>query len=304
VANQRSDLSFKSNGQQCSAWLYLPDARASPYSAVIMAHGLGAVKEMRLDAIAEKFQAAGYACLAFDYRHFGSSEGEPRQLLDIKRQLQDWTAAIHYARTRPELDGNRLVLWGTSFSGGHVLEAALADTQIAAVVTQGAFTDGLASLRAMQPSALLKLSALALLDIVGSWFGRAPRMVAIAGQPGQSALMTAADAEPGYMALVPEGLSFRAEVAARIAMHIPFYYPGHAAQQLQCPTLFCICDNDTVAPAAATLHHARKAPRGEIKCYPVGHFDIYHGSAFDQVIADQLAFLKSHVPPAPILQNS
>ncbi|MGX9145996.1 hypothetical protein [Mesorhizobium sp. 128a] len=48
-----------------------------------MAHGLGGIKEMRLDAFAERFSDAGYACLVFDYRNFGASEGAPRQLLDI-----------------------------------------------------------------------------------------------------------------------------------------------------------------------------------------------------------------------------
>ena len=80
---------------------------------LVMAHGLGAVRTMRLDAYAERFSAAGYACLVFDYRNFGDSEGEPRQLLDIRMQLQDWTAAVAYARTLPGIDPDRIGLWGT-----------------------------------------------------------------------------------------------------------------------------------------------------------------------------------------------
>ena len=77
----------------------LPAAGGGPAPLLVMAHGLGAVRTMRLDAYAERFSAAGYACLVFDYRNFGDSEGRPRQLLDIGMQLADWAAAVAYART-------------------------------------------------------------------------------------------------------------------------------------------------------------------------------------------------------------
>ena len=79
---QREDVWFTSGTDRVSAWLYRPDS-ADPVPLLVMAHGLGAVRTMRLDAYAERFSAAGYACLVFDYRNFGDSEGEPRQLLDI-----------------------------------------------------------------------------------------------------------------------------------------------------------------------------------------------------------------------------
>jgi pimeloyl-ACP methyl ester carboxylesterase len=105
----RHDISFSSAGQPCRGWLYLP-AAAGPHPVIVMAHGFGAVKEMGLDRFAERFAQAGYACLVFDYRHFGSSAGEPRQLLHIERKLQDWASAITFARG---FDGNRVGLWGT-----------------------------------------------------------------------------------------------------------------------------------------------------------------------------------------------
>jgi pimeloyl-ACP methyl ester carboxylesterase len=80
-----------------------------------MAHGLGAVRTMRLNAYAERFCASGYACLVFDYRNFGDSEGAPRQLIDIRMQLQDWTVAVAFARTLAGIDPNRIGVWGKSF---------------------------------------------------------------------------------------------------------------------------------------------------------------------------------------------
>jgi pimeloyl-ACP methyl ester carboxylesterase len=276
--------------------LYLPAGGPAP--VIVMAHGLGAVRGMRLDAYAERFCAAGYACLVFDYRHFGDSDGQPRQLLDIGRQLDDWAAAIAYARSLKEVDSSRVVLWGSSFGGGHVIAAAARDGNITAVVSQCPFTDGPASVLAMPPLASAKVSALALRDAIGARFGQAPVMVATAGPPGSTALMSAPDAEPGYLALVPATAPFSNEVAARIALGITFYIPGRKAAQVACPILFCICESDSVAPAKAALRHARKAPRGEIKLYPEGHFDIYVGDAFERIIADQIQFLNTHVAPS------
>ena len=89
---------------------------------------------------------------------------------------------------------------------------------------------------------------------------------------------------------------YRNDVPARVALEIPRDAPGRQAGKVRCPILFCVCDTDTVAPAKATLRHAAKAPHGEIRRYPAGHFDIYIGDQFEQVIADQLSFLDAHVP--------
>jgi dienelactone hydrolase len=105
----------------------------------------------RVDSYAERFCEAGYACLVFDYRNFGDSEGAPRQLLDIRMQLQDWTVAVAYARTLPGIDPNRIGLWGTSFSGGHVIATTARLPGIAAVVSQCPFTDSVASLGSVDP---------------------------------------------------------------------------------------------------------------------------------------------------------
>ena len=90
---RRLDVRFSSGDAECAAWLYLPEGE-EPRPVIVMAHGLGGIREMRLDAYAERFCEVGYACLVFDYRHFGASGGSPRQLLDVDRQLEDWAAAI------------------------------------------------------------------------------------------------------------------------------------------------------------------------------------------------------------------
>ena len=292
----REDVAFPSGDGTCSGWLYTPAHAATPGPVVVLAHGLGGVKEMRLDAFAERFAAAGYRCLVFDYRHFGASSGEPRQLLDIGRQLEDWSSAVAHARTLDGVDPDRVVLWGTSFGGGHVLRTAARDPRIAAVVSQCPFTDGLASTLAIAPTTSAKVTALALRDVVGARRGRAPLMVATYGPPGATALMTSPDSAPGVQALIPAGLEVRSDVAARFALDILRYFPGRDARRIAAPVHFAVCEDDAVAPTKATLRHAAKAPRGEIRMQSGGHFDIYVGEDFERNVAEQLTFLARHVP--------
>src|SRR6201999_944378 len=140
----RRDVSFSSGGDRCAAWLY----EGGPAS-VVMAHGFAGVRVARLDAFAERFAAAGYSVLVFDYRCFGDSDGSPRQLLSVRMQLDDWRAAIAFARS---LDGvEQIALWGTSFSGGHVMAMAAEDPGVAAAISQNPFVDGVPTLVALGP---------------------------------------------------------------------------------------------------------------------------------------------------------
>lgn len=292
----RSEVHFNSEGQRCAAWLYLTE-RSAPAPVIVMAHGLGGVRQMRLDAFAERFQAAGYACLVFDYRHFGGSEGQPRQLLDVRKQQADWRSAVAFARGLPQVDGQRVVVWGTSFGGGHAIHTGATVQGVSAVIAQCPFTDGAASGLAMNPITALRVTSLAIADQLRAWLGAQPLMVATSGSPRSAALMTAHDCLSGYLNLVPHGgVPFENRVAARVALQIMAYRPGRLARRLLCPSLFCVCENDSVAPAAATLRHVRKAPHGEVRLYRDGHFDIYVGEAFERVVADQLDFLRRHIP--------
>ena len=298
----RQELFFPSGAERCHAWLYLPEGAtdATPAPALVMGHGLGAIKEMRLAAFAERFQAEGYACLVFDYRHFGDSGGEPRELLSIPRQREDWRSAVAFVRTLPEVDANSVVAWGTSFGGGHAIVTAADDPSIAASIAQCPFTDGLASLAKIPPKAAVRLTRAAVRDLLAAATRREPVRVPVAAHPGEVGLMSADDVTEGVLELLEaSGLTeaeYRSLVPARIGLAVPLARPGRRAKDLTKPALFCVCDRDTVAPAAATLRHAAKAPKGEVRRYDAGHFDIYIGDDFDRVITDQIAFLRQHVP--------
>jgi len=277
--------------------LYMPAGVTSP-PVVILGHGLGGTREMRLDAYAERFAQAGIAALAFTYRHFGDSGGQPRQLLSIKRQLADWDAAIAWVKNRRDVDDSRIAVWGSSFGGGHSITVASRHPELRAAVAQCPFTDGLASALALGPAESLKVLPLVARDFASMVFRRPPVMVPLAGRPGSVALMNAPDALPGYEALIPAGTSFRNEVPARVAPTAMAYRPGRAAKNIKFPILFCVSNTDSVTPPAQTLRYARTAPRAEIKRYDAGHFDFYLGEPFEALVRDQIEFLTRQLQPA------
>lgn len=304
----RTEVVFDSWGERCAAWLYRPAAGevvADPrgLACVVMAHGFAGVRDARLDAFAERFASAGFAVLLFDYRGFGASDGEPRQLLSIPRQLEDWAAAISFARTLDGIDPERIALWGTSFSGGHVVATAARDHRLAAAIAQAPFADGVRQALALPVPHALRLTAAALRDEAGALLGAAPRMVPAVGPPGSLAVMNSPDAEPGYRAIVPEGSPWRNEVAARICLRLSAYRPARRAADVQCPLLVVVCDDDAVTPPDPAVKVACAAPRGELIRYEgAGHFDVYVGETFERAVADQIAFLTQHLLAAPAVE--
>jgi uncharacterized protein len=298
---QRSDLTFQSGGTRCAAWLYRPAENGGGLTpCVVLAHGFSAVRDQRLDAYAERFVQAGLTALVFDYRYFGDSDGEPRQLADIRRQLADWRAAIACARTLEGVDSARIAVWGSSFSGGHVMTLAAHDPSLAAAVSQVAFADGLSTLLGTLPSLAgigqaLRLTREGLRDQVTALRGRPPLMIAAVGPPGSKSVMNTPDAEPGFQAITPPGSTWRNEVAARIVLRIAGYRPARQAGKIRCPILFCVAEDDNLTAPGPVLKAAKAAPRAEVKRYPIGHFDIYVGEWFERAVADQTDFLKRHL---------
>ncbi len=132
----KETVTFESKGLKCSGWLYVPDRLKGKGPAVVMAHGLSAVKEQALPEYAEKLAAAGLVTLIFDYRTFGESEGEPRSRLFPLEMVEDYRNAISWLSDRPEVDPQRIGIWGTSFSGSYVLFAGTFDRRVKAVVAQ------------------------------------------------------------------------------------------------------------------------------------------------------------------------
>ena len=296
--NTRTDNEFPSKGTRCRAWLTYPAAAQSgKVPLVLMGHGFGATREMRLTAYAERFHDAGFASMIFDYRRFGASDGEPRQLLVPRDQIADWHAALARARSLPGIDSARIALWGTSFAGGLVLSVAARDGNVAATISQCPLLDGRAGALELARYAglrgLLRVMAHGLWDLALAAIGGKPHYVPIVAPPGELGVMSSADAWEGYTRLAPEG--FVNQVTARTGLLVPQHRPLRGAARVKCPALLQLCDRDTVAPAAAAQKAAAGMPRAEVVHYPIGHFDVYVGEDFERSVGDQVGFLRRHL---------
>jgi uncharacterized protein len=294
----RQDVEFASDGEKCAAWFFPANgAPGGQRPCVVLAHGLGGTRELRLSAYAERFAAAGYHALVFDYRHFGASTGKPRQLLDIQKQHQDWHAAIEFARSRSEVDPVKIVLWGSSLSGGHVLAVAARDANVAAVISQVPHFDGPASVGAIPLKTSLRLSWHAMVDLLRSALGRTPHYVPLCANPGELGLISGAGEAAAFRRLIPEGAAFDGRVAARFVMAVTFYSPGRSLKTLQIPVLVQIAEQDVTTPTAPVVRACQSTKVVTLLTYPTGHFQPYVEPMFTKVVSDQLSFLTQHVAP-------
>lgn len=290
---QRHTTSFLSQGERCAADLYLPTGGASP-PVVIMAHGLGGQRAFGLAPFAERFAGAGLAVLLFDYRGFADSEGEPRQLVDGAHHVQDYLAAIAHVRDEPRVDGQRVGLWGTSYSGGHVLVAAADSPDLRCVVSQVPFVDGVASALLFPPRLHLPALAAGLRDATAAALGRPAYRAPIVAERGLRVLASD-DCVAGYEALIPDDADYSPLIPARIFLTLPRYRPITAAPRIQAPVLMIGATLDSLIPIAAVRKTAARIPDCELVELDIGHFDPYSGPEFERVVRAERDFLVRHL---------
>ncbi|MFC1415770.1 alpha/beta hydrolase [Streptacidiphilus cavernicola] len=296
MSTERQKISFTSGDAECAAWHY-PGANRG---CVVMASGTAVTKELGTDAFAKRFNDAGFAVLAFDFRHLGESGGEPRQVVRIREQINDWQAAIGCAAGLPGVDPDRIAVWGFSLAGGEVLEVAARNPHLAGAIAQMPLADGRAvtpnALRHSTPWALLRLSGLAVLDALGSLVGRAPLLVPAAGKPGEVSALTTPDAMDGARALDPDGIhtDWQPMVAARSALLPGLYRPIRQASKIRGPLLAVVCEQDRSVLPDPGIRAARLAPRGELVLVPGTHYAPFL-AAHEQAVEAELGFLRRHL---------
>jgi pimeloyl-ACP methyl ester carboxylesterase len=292
---KRVEVRISVGGTSIAAWHYAADG-TDRRPCVVMAHGFCGTRDAGLVGFGERFAAAGIDTLCFDYRGFGASGGQPRQVIDFTAQHQDYHAAIAAAQLLDHVDG--VAIWGTSLSGGHVFAVAAQRDDLLAAISLTPIVDGFSTLlrmrRAIPPRTAVRLAATALRDAVGARTGRAPVLLPAVGPPGSAAMLTTPDALPGYLVAAQDAPLWRNEFAARMLLAVPGYRPGLRTDGIRSPMLVQIATADRNAPtdlarAAALRVNAR------VHEYPgAGHFDVYDGgSAFDAVVTEQISFLSS-----------
>ena len=291
-------IGFDSHGTRCEAWFLTAttEALAGPAGrpCVVMGHGFGATRDAGLLPFAERFADAGCDVLVFDYRGFGTSGGSPRQDVNHVRHRQDYHAAIAAARAHDGVDPDRIALWGSSYSGGHVVVVAAQDRRVAALISQGAAMDGLAALFGVRETSgtgkTAALTAAGLRDAARALARRPPHLVPIVGAPGSAAVISAPGAETGYQAIM--GPTFRNEMCARGILRIALNRPVTYADKVTCPAFVVVAEEDNIAPVRSVKEVIVKlGARAESLSFDCGHFDIYVGQVFEKNVGAQVEFL-------------
>lgn len=284
------EVGFSSAGEQCARWLHLP-AGAGPHPCVVMLHSTAGVRQLRCySERGRAFAESGVATLQFDCRCFGASEGEPRQLYDVRMLAEDLEAAVECSRGRRELDGERLALWGASAGCAQALDAARRTPGIRAVVCLTPFVPG----RETQRSAgtpIGRLAAAAVADRARMLLGREPRGVAVGGEPGETAILVREDAAAGERRMLPpearidpsgsraelgDGVVWENRVVLRPRVRTP--HPLRIAGEVSCPVLVVAGSEDVLCPPGPAAELARRAPAAELVTFECGHFDLYAGA--------------------------
>ena len=287
---ERSDLEFPSGRGSCAAWLYRPGAaRSRPGPCIVMAHGFSLTRHDGLAAFAEPLAEAGATVVAFDHRHLGDSPGEPRQHFSKKAQRQDWRSAVAAARHLDGVDPNQIVLWGFSFSGGHVVETAAEDGRIAAVLALCPFVDGLARVLATP----LPTVAWVLPRAIANRAGRLIR-IPVTGPDGAKAAMAFPGEGAGFASVVPPGSPWRNEITPGVFLTVALHRPVAKAKKVACPLWVGLGERDISVAGKSVQRLAARAPRGELYRYPYDHWEPCVGDAPARIAADQIDFLRRH----------
>lgn len=287
-------LYVKSAQDVIAADFYRPKTKEkSP--VIIMAHGLAGIRQFKLVAYAKRFAQAGYAVVLFDYRYWGGSTGRPRELVSIKRQLEDWRTMIAHVAERKSINARKMILWGTSLSAGYVLDLAAELKNIQAVIAQVPFLDGAASAKRYPLTLLPKVLKESSQDYMGAKVGLAPRMLAVTQPHGLSYIPTV-EAYHGYQSIVNEDYYWSGQIPAREFFNLMRYRPIQNVRKINIPVLFIAAKHDSLTSIESSREAATNiAPFVDYHEWDMKHFDIYHHDWFEKSVTTQLEFLHQHI---------
>ena len=280
----RRDIEFWSHGTTCRGWFYTPDLSrgTSRFPTIVMAHGFSAVKEMRLDRFAEAFADTGLASLVFDYRGLGASDGAPRQDLDPHEQIADYRNAISFARQLPEVDGDRIGIWGTSYSGAHVLMVAALDKRVKAVVSQVPLIDGWEGLGRMageEARAMMVQQLIAEREHI--YGGGTASMIPVVDNGGGPAALGTLDSWEWFQLVAKISPTWRNEVTLRSLERLLDYAPGRFIDRIApTPLLMVVAEHDFLPLDIAQRAFERAGEPKKLVVIPAGHFAPYEPPHF------------------------
>lgn len=291
-----------SDGTILRGWHYAAQGRPGPAPTIVMAHGFSAVKEMYLDSFAEVFAAAGLACLVFDNRGFGASGGVPRQEADPQLQIRDYRDAITFAQSLPGTDPARIGVWGSSYSGGHVLVVAATDRRVKCVVSQVPLVSGHRNVRrTVRADMVAAIQAMFDADRAARYAGKPPAMIPVVAQdPTGPAALASADSFKWFTETqAARAPAWRNEATLRSVEMYTDYEPGaHIGYISPTPLLMLVADNDVVAVSDLAFEaYGRALEPKHLVTLKGGHFDAYTGPGFDVASAAARDWFVRHLQP-------
>mmetsp|Transcript_31823 Transcript_31823/g.53697 ORF Transcript_31823/g.53697 Transcript_31823/m.53697 type:complete len:398 (-) Transcript_31823:1614-2807(-) len=307
-------------------WLLLPRmAEAIAVPVVVMAHGLGAQKDMGLLGYAEKFVEHNQcAVIVLDYRHFGGSTSKSDDASDSNPSIRNWinpwmhvedihtvVAAVQAGQFGEQIDPSRMILWGTSFAGGHMLTVASAypPNTFLGVISQVPHLDGkAASLRALKsrgPVGFVRVMLLALVDLAASKLFPgmfAPLYVKIVGTAQDTAYMILTEEEKyEYFKKHPTSYlgGWRNLAPARTLAMMSQYNPITAVPNLKVPILLIAATKDVLCPIEYVRNAQSLNPQhATLLEIDSSHFELYRGERLDLITSRMVDFIQSQTAPA------
>lgn len=298
----RQDIEFDSDGTTLRGWLYLPDEGTAPHPAVVVTHGLGAVKEQYTDVIAENLAAAGIAVILYDHPCFGASDGLPRQEADPVAQIRGYRDAITHLQSRPEIDSERIGVFGSSFAGGHVLVVGAIDRRVKCVYAQVPVISGGTSLsRFIDSEAMRGVRSMFDGDRLARFQGAEPGVIPlITEDPTAMAAMADRETYAWYQSIEPERLAtWRNEITVRSIELLSGYEPGdYIARISPTPLLMVVAQQDILTHSdLAFAAYERALHPKRLAILPGGHFGVY-GEEFATTKQLMTSFFLEHLSAA------
>jgi uncharacterized protein len=295
----RQDVSFRSEGLMCRGWLYIPASLGANQQApaVVLAHGFSGVKEMGLSPFAERLVAAGFVTLVFDFRYLGESEGEPRGQIFPLEQQADYRNAITWLSDHSRVDPDRIGIWGTSFSGGVVVSAAIFDKRIKAVVAQVPSVANWEGRRSVDPERFDRVGEMLLKDRITRYKTGAVNYLKVVAQAGEPCVLPQPESFEFFVKSAKTGSTWRNQVTVESLEKLREFDPVSLIHLIAPRALLLIAaETDVLTPfRLVQAAYERASEPKALLALSCGHFDVYAGTWAERAADAAVDWFKTHL---------
>jgi pimeloyl-ACP methyl ester carboxylesterase len=287
---------------QINGFIHYPDNHSlsadTPLPVVIMGNGYATEWQFGTMAYVQALTDAGIASVNFDYRGFGVSENQynqPRQIVDIPAQLNDWRAVIAFIQKQKWVNAEKVILWGSSLGGGHALSMASETPNICATVAQVPHCDSRAAFKTVALKNVFKGMGYAITDSLRALLKMQPLLIPVLGEPENYAVMNHPGWLKEYKKISAGSKTWNNQIPARSLLRGGDYRPILSADKIQCPTLLVAGLNDAGVPFDAVKETAAKIRDARVFSFDGDHFDVYHGPRLADIVKEELTFIQQQI---------